>query len=100
MTEGDDEKITPERLFAVPGKTDLEITALFAWVVTQPDGGEGIAGITLDGPGESGVSMPLIGADVDRIQSYRWHAQWLRKATGYPVRLVRFSSREDLEVLP
>lgn len=95
MSDDDDEKITPERLFAVPGKTDLEITAIFAWVVTQPNGGEGIAGIT-----ESGITMPLIGADVDRVRSYRWHALWLRKATGYGVRLVRFSSREDLEVLP
>jgi hypothetical protein len=44
--------------------------------------------------------MPLIGADMDRIKSLRSRAEMVRRITGYPVRLVRFSARDDLEVLP
>lgn len=78
-----------------PGR-GLSIDVLYAWVCTEPDGGEGIVGFDL---GLDGVS-PLIGADMDRIKSLRPYAEAVRSMTGYPVRLVRFGSRDDLEVLP
>ena len=78
-----------------PG-TGQKTDALYAWVATGPDGGESIVGAML--PGIPGLS-PLIGADRARIESYRVIAVVTRAATGYPVRLVRFSRREDLEVL-
>jgi len=74
----------------------LSIDALYAWVCTEPDGGEGVIGADI---GLGGVE-PLVGADMDRIKSLRPYAEALRSMTGYPVRLVRFGSREDLEVLP
>lgn len=73
------------------------IEAMYAWVVTEPDGGEGVAGMNI--PSLGGM-VPLVGADMDRIMSLRPYAQQVKQLTGYPVRLVRFSSREDLEVLP
>ena len=71
------------------------IDALYAWVATEPDGGEGVCSMTL-----GNIHYPLVGADMDRIKSFRKHAEFLREATGYPVRLVRYSMREDLEELP
>ncbi len=76
-------------------RTGQSIDALYAWIVTEPDGGEGVASAFL-----GGTHMPLIGADMDRIKSLRPFAEIVRKMTGYPVRLVRYGSREDLELLP
>jgi hypothetical protein len=77
-------------------RTGQSIDALFAWVCTEPDGGEGVIGADV---GLGGVT-PSVGADMDRIKSLRPYAEAARRLTGYPVRLVRFGSREDLEVLP
>jgi hypothetical protein len=75
------------------------IDALYAWVTTEPDGGEGICGATINFMGRE-TMMPLVGADMDRIKALRDYAEITRTLTGYPVRLVRFSRRDDLEVLP
>ena len=77
-----------------PG-TGQSIDALYAWVATEPDGGEGVCSAQL-----GDVHMPLVGADMERIKSLRRYAELARAASGYPVRLVRFSRREDLEILP
>ena len=82
-----------------PG-TGQSIDALYAWVATEPDGGEGLCAASLPSPVNGRMMMmPLIGADLDRIKSLRDYAEMTRKLTGYPVRLVRFSRRDDLEVL-
>jgi hypothetical protein len=78
-----------------PGQ-GLTIDALYAWVATEPDGGEGVCAMNIPGFGMT----PLVGADMDRIKSLRPFAEQARKLTGYPVRLVRFSRRDDLEILP
>lgn len=65
-----------------------KIDALYAWVATAPDGAEGVVGGIL--PGMSGPT-PFIGADRERIESYRDLAENLARATGYPVRLKMFS---------
>jgi hypothetical protein len=77
-----------------PGRGQA-ISVLYAWIATEPDGGEGVCSAQI-----GDTHMPLVGADLDRIKSLRQWAEAARRATGYPVRLVRFGSREDLEVLP
>jgi len=72
------------------------IEAMYAWVATERDGGEGVLGMDI---GLGGVT-PLVGADMDRMRSLRPYAEQLKRVTGRPVRLVRFSRREDLEILP
>lgn len=79
--------------FWKPG-TGQTIDALYAWVATEPDGGEGVCSAQI-----GDVHFPLVGADMDRIKSFRAAAEAIHRLTGYPVRLVRFSRREDLEVL-
>lgn len=73
------------------------IDALYAWVATEKDGGEGVCGAFIAG---LGGMVPLVGADRERVDSLRPYAELTRKTTGCPVRLVRFSRREDLEALP
>ena len=66
------------------------IERLYAWIATEPDGGEGVCGAYLSGmPGFT----PLIGADRARIESLRPHARLVAAKTGCPVRLVEFSCR-------
>lgn len=76
-----------------PG-TGQSIDALYAWVATEPDGGEGVCSAQI-----GDTHYPLVGADMARIKSYRRHAELIHRMTGYPVRLVRFAHREDIEVL-
>jgi hypothetical protein len=71
------------------------IDALYAWVVTEPDGGEGVGSALL-----GSTHYPLVGLDSVHAKSLREFAEYIRRETGYPVRLVRFGQREDLEVLP
>jgi len=73
------------------------IDALYAWVATEPDGGEGVAAMNI--PSLGGM-MPLVGADLDRMKSLRIWAEQVRELSGCPMRLVRFSFREDMEILP
>jgi hypothetical protein len=64
-------------------------------VATASDGGEGVCSAQI-----GDTHMPLVGADMDRVKSLRGYAELARILSGYPVRLIRFSMREDLEVLP
>jgi hypothetical protein len=77
------------------------LTEIYAWVCTEPDGSEGIIAASMpldDGPGI--MMMPLVGGDLARMRSLRHHAEQTRGATGWPVRLMRFSTRTTIEELP
>lgn len=76
-----------------------KVDAIYAWIATEPDGGEGICAmeIVLD---ERPMFTPLIGCDMDRVESLREMAVQIREKSGCPVRLVRFAGPlETLEVL-
>lgn len=47
----------------------------------------------------SGVMLPLVGADMARVASLRSVAQMIARETGKQIKLVRFSLRENLEVI-
>ena len=72
-----------------------KITEMFAFVAedTGPDD-EGVTGIWM-----AEIFLPLIGADMARIDSLRPTAKAIAKQTGKPVKLLRFSQREELEVI-
>jgi hypothetical protein len=65
------------------------------WAFISDDDGEGIAAFLSN----DGIWMPLIAADKARVDSLRKMAQQLATESGVPVKLVKFSVREDLEVL-
>ena len=67
------------------------ITSLWAFTSVDTDGTEGIVGMTVPGLG----MVPLVGADLARIDSLRSYAQTVATATGLPVTLSHFSVRTD-----
>ncbi len=72
-----------------------KITEMWAWVCTEPDGGEGIPALDSHmGP------LPMVGADAERIQSLRPHAVKAAQQLKLPVKLVRFHQMEVIEHLP
>jgi len=70
------------------------ITEITAWICTETDGTEGIPAVLT-----SGIWMPLIGADAERIEALRQHAVDVAKKQGVKLKLVRFSNMEVIEVL-
>jgi hypothetical protein len=73
------------------------ITELAAFVIadTGPDD-EGVPAF-LDP--STGTWMPMVGADAARIDALRAHAHEIARATGKPVKLLRSTSLEVVEVL-
>lgn len=43
--------------------------------------------------------MPLVGADMERVESLRPIAKRAAAQVGKPVKLIRFTTREELEVI-
>lgn len=70
------------------------ITEMFAFVVEESPGEEGIPAVHT----ERGW-MPLVGADMTRVDSIRGHAQRVADESGLDVRLVRFSVIEEVEII-
>lgn len=71
------------------------VDVIFAFLA-HDDEGEGIVCV----PAPGGIVMPLVGADLARIESLRPYAQMVANARQRPVRLVYFGERREVEVLP
>ncbi len=67
--------------------TGQKIEKIYAWIAIEADGGEGIPAIQL---GETW--FPLIGANRERMESFRQAAENAARATGQPVQLKMFST--------
>lgn len=67
------------------------------WAYLSVDeGGEGVCAAPLE-PGM--LSVPLLAADETRLEKIRPFALAIAKLTGRPVRLAKFTVREDIEVI-
>lgn len=73
-----------------------KITEMWAWVVTEADGGEGVPASNRIMPGHF---IPLVGADEERVRSMQPHARGIADMMGLPLKLVRFTSLEVVEVI-
>lgn len=77
------------------------IEEMYAFIVEDrgPDD-EGVIAIQTE-PGDGGrrLWLPLVGADMARVNSLRDIAQGIGRQTGKKVTLVHFSNRRDLEVI-
>ena len=71
-----------------------QITEIWAWVCTEPDGGEGIPAIN-----RGDQIWPLLGADKERVESMRPHALMVAQVNKLPVKLLKFTNMEVVEVL-
>jgi hypothetical protein len=70
------------------------IDAMFAFVAEDADG-EGFCAFR----DSDGSSFPLVGADVARLDEMRRVAQAIADGSGRPIRLLRFSVREEVEAI-
>jgi hypothetical protein len=73
----------------------LRIERMYAFVVVDDDGTEGIPSILAP----DGMAMPLVGADVRRVDQLRPLAQAMAISIGKPIELVLFSDRMSIDVL-
>jgi hypothetical protein len=72
----------------------LRIEQMYAFVMVDPaDNTEGIPAV--QGPG--GLAMPLVGADMARVDSLRPIAVEMAAAAGAKITLCRFEVRTELE---
>ena len=72
----------------------LKIENVWAFVSHDDKGNEGLCAI----PTNLGM-MPMIAADVDRLNSLKEAAQKLKAMTNKKIKLIKFSVREDLETI-
>lgn len=71
------------------------IERIFAFIAEENPQDEGVVAMKI------GTSwMPLVGADMARIESLRPIAQDIAKATGKTIKLIVFETRKELEYLP
>jgi len=74
----------------------VSIDQMYAFIQLDPtDNTEGVIAY-LTGTGW----MPMVGADMARIKYLRPFAQEVANSTGNPVKLIRFTNREELDELP
>lgn len=71
------------------------IERIFAFIAEENPQDEGVVAMKI------GTNwMPLVGADMARIESLRPIAQDIAKATGKTIKLIVFETRKELEYLP
>jgi|SRR4051812_43200398 hypothetical protein len=75
-------------------KGQLNIETLYAFIIRDEDGTEGIIGRLM-----RGTWLPLVGADLDRVSSLESFAQETADATGKCVTLAHFSKREEIKLI-
>lgn len=73
----------------------LKIDQMFAFIAKDLDGSEGIPAVIAPG----GTAMPLVGADMDRVQSLLPIAQKMATERNITITLVKFSQRDDIIVI-
>lgn len=69
-----------------------KINKLYAFIATEPDGGEGI--VAFQNP-KDGMYMPMVGADRARVESFKDKAQQIGEQLGCDIKLVEFDNRID-----
>ncbi len=72
----------------------LRIDEMFAFIVQDDNGDEGICGF------KSPIGwMPMVGADMKRMESLMPMARELSLSTPNPIKLVKFNVRQELETI-
>lgn len=76
------------------GGVGFRIERLWAALAVHSDGDEGVIALTQDGR-----TLPLVAADPARLSEIRTVAARVAAETGRPIRIVRFETRVDEEVI-
>lgn len=77
-----------------PGGLGVVVREVFVFLVVHGDGDEAIPAVMI-----GGRWMPLVAAERERVEDMRPFAVQAAAASGKPVRLARFTTRTDLEVI-
>lgn len=75
-----------------PDRVPKKITEMYAFVVVEADGGEGVPAFAAP----NGLMMPLMGADLERIDDLTPVAQGIANATGRPMKILKFTGMEQI----
>lgn len=75
-------------------KGQYRIDSLFAFVVIDEDGTEGVPAV----PGPGGMQLPMVGADLAMVEMFKPLARRWAQENGRAVTLVHFSRRTVQEV--
>jgi hypothetical protein len=78
-----------------PLKVEQKVEQMFAFLAVDQSGDEGV----LAWPLPDGTLLPLLGADMKRMETVRPFAQQIANVRGVPVKLAVFSTREERETL-
>lgn len=70
-----------------------KIEVVYAFIATDTDGSEGIPAFVA----ENNLVMPMVGADMDRVETLRPIAEEMALMKGIVITLAKFDNREDLE---
>lgn len=73
----------------------LRIEQMYAFVVVDDDGTEGIPAFGTP----DGTAMPMVGADIERVDQLRPIAQAMARQLGKPIEVLLFTGRESVEVI-
>lgn len=71
----------------------FQLEGIWAYI-GESDGGEGLLAAAIDGR-----VVPLIAADLGRVEQLRVHAQRAADQSGVAVRLVRFTQRVEVDTI-
>lgn len=77
-----------------PGGLGYVITDIYAFIAVHADGDEAIPAHSM-----GNILMPLVGADLTRLQQLRPVAEKVARQSGKQVKLVRFTTRTELDVI-
>ena len=71
---------------------------MFAFVSEDENGNEGVVGMSMpdDKDINKMVILPLVGADLERIEQLTPYAKQISNQTGKTIRLITFGVRNDL----
>lgn len=71
-----------------------KVTEIWAWVMTEPDGEEGIPAFYSP---SLGMMLPCVGSDSERVLSLREVVTEIAAMRGLPLKLLKFTSMEVIE---
>ncbi len=79
-------------------KSPLRIDTMFVFVAKDEQGNEGVCGVQVPSSHDPNIKewLPLVGADMARLQDLSPIAQMIANDTGKTVRLIIFNNRQDM----
>ena len=72
----------------------LAISEVFVFITKDATGNEGIPAVQV-----GDMMMPMVCADIDRVESLRSFARQMAEDSGIEIKLVHFSERTELETI-